>query len=145
MSITVRSLVGQPSMRLSLLTEDAAIDQPLTWVHVSELDDPTPFLSGGELLLTTGLTHRDEADDAPSWDGYLQRLSAAGVVGLGFGTGLSHDQVPAALVVAARRHGVPLIEVPRSTPFIAISRAVSPPSPQTSTRRSPGPSTPRWR
>ena len=56
MSITVRALVGQPSMRLSLLTEDAAIDQPLTWVHVSELDDPTPFLSGGELLLTTGLT-----------------------------------------------------------------------------------------
>jgi purine catabolism regulator len=125
MSITVRSLVGQPSMGLSLLTLEAAIDQPLTWVHVSELDDPTPFLSGGELLLTTGLTHAPEADDAATWDGYLQRLSAAGVVGLGFGTGLSHDQVPAALVIAARRHGVPLIEVPRGTPFIAISRAVS--------------------
>jgi purine catabolism regulator len=125
MSITVRSLVSQSSMRLSLLSDDAEIDQPLTWVHVSELDDPTPFLSGGELLLTTGLTHRTEAGDALSWDGYLQRLSAAGVVGLGFGTGLSHDEVPAALVVAARRYGVPLIEVPRGTPFIAISRAVS--------------------
>ena len=125
MTITVRSLVGQASMRLSLLTDDAPIDQPLTWVHVSELDDPTPFLSGGELLLTTGLTHRAVIDDARAWDGYLQRLSAAGVVGLGFGTGLSHDQVPAALVVAAGHHGVPLIEVPRSTPFIAISRAVS--------------------
>ena len=36
----------------------AAIDRPLSWVHVSELADPTPFLEGGELLLTTGLALR---------------------------------------------------------------------------------------
>ena len=47
------------------------------------------------------------------------------MVGLGFGTGLSHDVVPAELVAAGRRHGLPIVEVPRQTPFIAISRAVS--------------------
>jgi purine catabolism regulator len=90
-------------------------------VHVSELRDPTPFLSGGELLLTTGLTIDDDVDV----DSYVHRLAEAAVVGLGFGTGLSHAEVPADLVAAARRHGLPMLEVPMQTPFIAISRAVS--------------------
>lgn len=34
----------------------AAAARQLTGVHSSELLDPTPFLSGGELLLTTGLS-----------------------------------------------------------------------------------------
>ena len=29
--------------------------RPIRWVHISELEDPTPWLSGGELLLTTGI------------------------------------------------------------------------------------------
>ena len=33
--------------------------------------------------------------------------------------------MPAELVAAARRHGLPILEVPKQTPFIAISRAVS--------------------
>ncbi len=124
MSITVRTLMAQPSMGLTLLTTGAVDDQPLTWVHVSELVDPTPFLSGGELLLTTGLT-QPVGEDSAAWNRYVVRLAGAGVVGLGFGTGLSHQQVPQSLIAAANRTGVALIEVPRRTPFIAISRAVS--------------------
>ena len=30
-------------------------DAPVRWVHITELPDPTPWLSGGELILTTGL------------------------------------------------------------------------------------------
>src|SRR3712207_8130033 len=32
--------------------------RPIRWAHVSELGDPTPFLRGGEVLLTTGLGMR---------------------------------------------------------------------------------------
>jgi hypothetical protein len=49
----------------------------------------------------------------------------AGVVGLGFGTGLGHDVVSAVLVEAAASRGLGLVEVPRDVPFIAISKAVS--------------------
>ncbi len=101
--------------------ENDPLGRAITWVHVSELIDPTPFLSGGELLLTTGITFgaTTNADD------YVRRLAEAAVVGVGFGTGLSHASVPADLVRAARLHGLPIVEVPRRTPFIAISRAVS--------------------
>ena len=121
MPLTVRDLISTPELGLALLAEGPGVDRPVTWVHVSELRDPTPFLSGGELLLTTGIAFDGVMDPTD----YVRRLSDAGVVGLGFGTGLSHTQVPVELVAAARRHGLPVLEVPRQTPFIAISRAVS--------------------
>ncbi len=121
MALTVRQLADEPDLRVGLLSAGADPDRPITWVHVSELDDPTPFLSGGELLLTTGLGLAEH----PDADGYVARLGAAGVVGLGFGTGLSHDSVPAELLDAAERAGLALLEVPIQTPFIAIGRAVS--------------------
>src|SRR6266516_3799704 len=40
---------------LNLLAGEANADAPVRWVHISELLDPTPWLSGGELLLTTGM------------------------------------------------------------------------------------------
>ncbi|NBE99565.1 hypothetical protein GUY59_41430, partial [Nonomuraea sp. K271] len=95
------------------------LDVPVRWVAVSELADPTPYLEGGELLLTTGMRM------AGDLSGYVARLVARGVAGLGFGVGVSHEKVPAALVAAAEEHGLPLFEVPRETPFIAIGKAVS--------------------
>ena len=92
----------------------------MRWVAVSELEDPTPFLEGGELVLTTGM--RLDADDAGP---YVARLVGTGVAGLGFGVGLGHEEIPAALVDAAARAGLPLIEVPRDTPFVAIGKVVS--------------------
>jgi purine catabolism regulator len=119
--VTVADLVGSPALELRLHTADAPVDRPVSWVHVSELADPTPFLEGGELLLTTGLAFRDAAFDRD----YVRRLVDAGVVGLGLGTGLSHAAVPEVLLAAAEEHGLALVEVPRQTPFIALSRAVS--------------------
>jgi len=127
MPLTVRDLVSTPDLGLRLLTDGLDVDRPITWVHVSELIDPTPFLSGGELLLTTGITLGGRVADGggAELDDYVRRLVAAAVVGLGFGTGLSHVQVSAELIEAALRQGLPLIDVPRRTPFIAIGRAVS--------------------
>jgi purine catabolism regulator len=95
------------------------LDAAVRWVAVSELADPTPYLEGGELLLTTGM--RMEGDQSQ----YVARLVARGVAGLGFGVGVSHEEVPPALVAAAEEAGLPLFEVPRETPFIAIGKGVS--------------------
>jgi purine catabolism regulator len=119
--VTVAALVANPTLDLRLHTTAAPVDRPVSWVHVSELADPTPFLEGGELLLITGVALRD---GSPVED-YVARLVTAGVVGLGFGTGVGRDEVPAELVAAAEAGGLALLEVPRPTPFIAISRTVS--------------------
>ncbi len=122
MPATLASLVRTAALKLTVLAGQDGLDAAVPWVHTSELDDPTPYLAGGELLLTTGLKL---GDDPAALRGYLYRLVDAGVVGLGFGVGLGHDEVPPALVEAARERGLPLLEVPRPTPFIALSKAVS--------------------
>src|SRR5688500_12230179 len=98
MPITLRELAR--SLSLPVLAGD--VSKVVDWVHGTELADPAPFLEGGELLLTTGFNDLGEA--------YVERLVRAGVVGLGFGTGLSHDVVPPALVRAAERAGLGLVE-----------------------------------
>lgn len=119
--MTLARLRQEPALRLRVLAGHDRLDRPVDWVHVSELDDPTPFLEGGELLLTTGL--RVDADT--DFRAFVALLVDRGVAGLGFGTGLGHDTVPPTLVTAADEAGLPLLEVPKRTPFIAISKAVS--------------------
>jgi purine catabolism regulator len=117
---TIRTLLDIPALALVLRAGRTAIDAPVSWVAVSELADPTPYLEGGELLLTTGLRLED-AD----WADVVGRLVGAGASGLGLGVGLTHDRMPPALVAAAEAAQLPLIEVPEPTPFLAVSRAVS--------------------
>ncbi|TDE34289.1 PucR family transcriptional regulator [Actinomadura sp. 6K520] len=116
---TLASVAALPQLGLRSLTGPLP-DTDVGWVAVSELEDPTPFLEGGELLLTTGmrLTPASAA-------GYVSRLVGRGVAGLGFAVGVVHDTVPGELLAAARDQGLALLEVPRPTPFIAVGKAVS--------------------
>lgn len=120
MAPTLRRITAIVPLHLEVLAGRNGLDRPVRWVAVSELEDPTPFLEGGELVLTTGM-RLSGADAGP----YVSRLVARGVTGLGFGVGLSHDVVPPAFAGAAESAGLPLVEVPRDTPFIAIGKAVS--------------------
>ncbi|MEZ0096216.1 PucR family transcriptional regulator [Streptacidiphilus sp. EB129] len=121
-TVTLSALVAIPGLNLTVLAGAQQLERPVRWVHTSELDDPVPYLEGGELLLTTGLKLGKSKDRLRR---YVHRLADAGVAGLGIGVGLSYDEVPAALVEAAAERELPLLEVPRATPFIAISKAVT--------------------
>jgi len=54
----------------------------------------------------------------------VARLSAAGVVALAFDTGTNFDRVPDGVLSAGDALGLPILQVPADTPFIAITRAV---------------------
>jgi purine catabolism regulator len=122
MPARLTDLVGDSRLGLSVLVGGDSLQRPIGWVAVSEHEDPTPFLQDGELLLTTGL--RLPPSDA-AVDEYVDRLVAAGVVGLGLGVGLVHQRTPSRLVDSARRAGLVLLEVAEETPFVAISKRVS--------------------
>ena len=110
--LPLRALLRE--LELETVAGEAGVDRAVRWVHISELNDPTPWLSGGELLLTTGLQLDDER-------AYIARLVEHGLTGLGFGVGFAHSTVPEALREAAAEHGFPLFEVPYELPFIAIT------------------------
>ncbi|MGA4543860.1 PucR family transcriptional regulator [Uniformispora flossi] len=119
---TLDQLVRAPALDLLVLAGERNLDRQIRWVHTSELADPTPYLEGGELVLTTGMKIGRSSDERRA---YVERLAEAGVVGLGLGIGLTHAKVPAAILEAAEERGLPVFAVPRPTPFIAISKMVS--------------------
>ncbi|MFI6251264.1 PucR family transcriptional regulator [Streptomyces sp. NPDC051016] len=120
---TLASLVHHSALKLTVRAGEDRLDVPVRWAHVSELADPVPYMEGGELLLITAL--KLDAEDPEAMRRYVKRLVGAGVVGLGFAVGVNYEEIPGALVEAAEQEGLPLLEVPRRTPFLAISKAVS--------------------
>ena len=113
--LTVRALTEE--IGLELAAGDGRADAPVRWVHITELSDPTPWLSGGELLLTTGM----QLDSATRQREFVQRLAEHHLAGLGFGTGFDHAKLPAPMVEAAQELDFPLFEVPYEMPFIAVT------------------------
>ena len=115
--LTVRELLQGVDVRL--LTGAEAVDLPVRWVHISELQNPTPWLSGGELLLSTGML----LDGPEQQREFVARLADHQLAGLGFGVGFRHQQVPPALLEEAADRDFPVFEVPYEVPFIAITEA----------------------
>jgi purine catabolism regulator len=113
--LTVQGLVEE--MGLDLVAGRDGAGAPIRWVHASELPDPTPWLSGGELILTTGM----QLDTPAAQRALVERLASHHVAGLGFGTGFDHDEIPKALLEEARAQGFPVFAVPYALPFIAIT------------------------
>jgi DNA-binding PucR family transcriptional regulator len=122
MALTVRWLLSQVDLRLTLAAGGAGVDKEISWAHAIELEDPTPWLGGGELVLTTGMRLPRAAARRRE---YVTRLDEAGAAALGFGLGLSHDRIPDDLLAAAEDRGFPVLGVPLPVPFVAITRAVA--------------------
>ena len=79
--LTVESLTSELGLKVSA-GEQAAGECEIRWVHITELLDPTPWLSGGELLLTTGIP----LENADKQRKFIRLLAGSGVAGLGFGS-----------------------------------------------------------
>jgi len=115
--LTVGDLLRDLDVRL--LAGERGLHLPVRWVHISELLDPTPWLSGGELLLTTGMQL-----DTPAQAGeFAARVADHHLAGLGFGTGFKHATVPESLLEVAAEREFPVFEVPYEVPFIAVTEA----------------------
>jgi purine catabolism regulator len=114
-TLTVGRLVSE--LGLELAAGRSRAENPVRWVHISEEVDPTPWLSGGELLLTSGT----QLAEPGAQERFIDRLAAHNLAGLGFGLGEAATRPPRALVERAECAGFPLFEVPHSMPFITIT------------------------
>lgn len=123
MPLTVRELVDDPDLGLEVVGgTQGTLDTPIRWAHISDTPDPTPWLEGGEILLTTGLGVRD---DPGAQDRLVRGLRDRGAVAIGFGVGVSLPDVPPAMADAADAVAIPLFTVPFEVPFIAVTRRVA--------------------
>src|SRR5688500_20361082 len=118
--LRVADIAALPNLDLEVVAGRDAVDREVHWLHVSELEDPTEWLEGGELLLTTGLGVGREPSRQRE---YVRRLAKHGMAGLGFGLGFDFDEVPHALGWEADQRGFPVVSVPYEQPLVAIAGA----------------------
>jgi purine catabolism regulator len=121
---TVRSILGLPVLREAgpqILGGAEALDQPVRWVHVSEVLDISGLLSGGELVLTTGL----ELEKAPGRTAsFIRSLEEAGAAGLIVEIIGNRMRSMDALRAAALGTALPVIVVERRVRFVQITETV---------------------
>jgi purine catabolism regulator len=121
---TVRSILGLPVLREAgprILGGEEALDRPVRWVHVSEVLDISGLLSGGELVLTTGL----ELEKAPGLTApFIRSLEEAGASGLIVEIIGNRTHSLDALRVAALGTALPVIVVERRVRFVQITEIV---------------------
>lgn len=122
---TVAEVLALPELRRGrprVLAGAAGLDRLVRWVHAAEITDIAHLLSGGELLLTTGIALPDDPVQLVS---YVDGLAAAGVAAVVVELVRRWpDGPPAALVAAAARHDLPLVTLEREARFVAVTEAV---------------------
>jgi purine catabolism regulator len=117
--LRICDIVETPGLGVGLAAGADGLDNEVRWIHISELRDPTPWLEGGELLLTTGL---GIGTSPGAQVAYVRRLAAAGLAGLGIGVGMEFEAVPKAILTVAERIGFPVLTIPYELPFIALTK-----------------------
>lgn len=120
--ITIEQLIGHAELGFKLVAGGTGLDKHVRWAHSSELEDPTQWLRGKELLMTTGLAI---PEDAAGQVAYLRRLADVGVSGVAVGTNMHAPPLTPDLLQASDELRVPLLEVSGGVPFIAISETVA--------------------
>ena len=128
----IGELLGLPHLRMSLLAGPSGLERHVTWAHSSDLAAPWDWIAGGELLMKNGRTMPRSADGQVA---FLRKLAAAAAAGLLIGS----DPRTPALTKRARDEagalGLPVLEVPYSVSFLAVSRAVADASMEDEARR----------
>lgn len=122
MAITVADLLELPHLRLHLVSGEKGVSRSVSWTHVSDLPEPWRWLTGGELLLTNGMSF--PADGAGQRE-LLYKLDDAGASALGIGEEMFCPPLTAELLEASERLRLSVLTIEYPMPFVAISQAVA--------------------
>lgn len=121
---SVRDILALPVLQDAapqLLGGATGLDGFVRWVHVSEVLDISGLLSGGELVLTTGLELDKEPGLTASFVASLEQAGAAGLI-----VELTGSREPSliALRAAAQSAALPVAVVRRRVRFVEITEIV---------------------
>jgi len=119
-ALSVRDLVAMQHFGIEVVAGAAGLDRRIEWTHVSELEDPGPWLEGGEMLIVNGF---GVPADAEAQAEYIRRLAKHRAVALALG--VRSPPLQQALLDAADDAALPLLRLPKETPFVAISHVVA--------------------
>jgi PucR family transcriptional regulator, purine catabolism regulatory protein len=121
MTITAADLVQMGHLGCEVIAGSTGLDREIHWAHVCELKDPLPWLTGGELVMTTGLAIPKHSEGQ---EHYLTKLAASGAAGLAISKDLYAPPLSPGFLEAADRLAFPVLAVSIEVTFIDIARVV---------------------
>lgn len=117
----VRELIATPDLGLSVVAAEAdALERPVTAAYITDLPDPSRFLSTGDVVLTSGLW-LDRPDGAATFLGALAQQNVAAVV-LGL---IEIGVIPDDVIARCRQAGLTLLTVSPGVSFRRIADEVA--------------------
>ncbi|MGW8768792.1 PucR family transcriptional regulator [Streptomyces sp. NPDC055815] len=122
--ITVQRALELPGLRGGLPEVVAGADRlhrTVRWVHAGEVPNIASLLKGGELLLTTGLGLGTRPAEQRA---FVRRLADRGIAALVVELGPRFARLPATIVETARAAGLPLVQLHREVPFVAVTEEI---------------------
>ncbi|MHA5051595.1 PucR family transcriptional regulator [Streptomyces sp. SD15] len=122
--ITVLRALELPGLRSGLpeiLAGADRLQRTVRWVHAGEVPNIASLLKGGELLLTTGYGLGTRPADQRA---FVRTLAERGIAALVVELGPRFTRLPAALVETARSAGLPLVQLHREVPFVAVTEEI---------------------
>ncbi|MEV5510094.1 PucR family transcriptional regulator [Streptomyces orinoci] len=123
-TITVARALELPALRRGLPEVMAAagrLHRPVRWVHAGEAPNIAALLKGGELLLTTGLGLGSRPAEQRA---FVRGLAERGIAALVVELGSRFTTLPPAIVDTARHHDLPLVQLHREVPFVAVTEEI---------------------
>ncbi|MDI2036541.1 PucR family transcriptional regulator [Paenarthrobacter nitroguajacolicus] len=122
MAITVAELVAEPQLGLTILAGLEGRDNRITWAHTSDLPRLWEWVTGGELMMTNGLSIPADADGQVA---LAEAMVDAGASALAIGEKMHAPALHPEFLAACDRLPLPLLNIPYPLPFIAIARSVA--------------------
>ncbi|KUI31285.1 PucR family transcriptional regulator [Mycobacterium sp. IS-1742] len=117
-TVSLAQLLAEPDLHVDSMTPVGSLDRQIRYVYPTELADPSPYLSGEELILSVGVPVAGQSADAIRR--YVTTLTDRGVTALLIGLGDVLDELPDALVQACRDKDLPLLVQRAAVPFRRI-------------------------
>jgi len=121
-AMTVAELIAEPQLGLTLIAGAAGLDNRITWAHTSDLPRLWEWVTGGELMMTNGMSI---PADAVGQVTLVEALVAAGASALAIDEKMHAPALRRELLRACDELAFPLLSIPFPLPIIAIARSVA--------------------
>lgn len=113
----MRTILEWPDFPVHLVAGETGLDRVVRVPHATEMEDPSLFLRGGELIMTVG----SELSDAAACERFVANIMRGGAAGLALAVGVPSYTPPPWLAPAAETVGLPMITVPPTLPFVQFT------------------------
>lgn len=110
-----------PFRQARLVCGEEGLANPVKGVNVIEAPDVTDWVQPGDVLLTNFYS----LDRLRPLDAFIEKVAAKKLSALIVKVGLFVQEVPDEIVEAARRHGLPIVEIPRDVLYRNVVLCIS--------------------